>query len=355
MWQKLFFVWIIVLIFNISAEEVGDTCVPNNELVDGVCTVVTDCEVAVSALRKQNYHTFQRCGFSGDDEVVCCPRTTEKFGTGADKGKINERKAEQECKKFNKTLVPLNLHIIEGEVASLGEFPHMVALGFDRGNGYQFDCGGALISASYVLTAAHCIINLERVEPTIIRAGVVQLGGNTFDDKTDYRIAQSYVYPNYSRSLKYHDIALLRLQRPVEISSTLNAACLYTSDADPDAPVTVTGWGRTSTTQNLKSDILLKATISSVSRNQCAPHYNAWRKLPRGIIPEQLCAVDPDGNSDACQGDSGGPLQVSTSEDSRYSVVGVTSFGSGCGSATPGVYTRVSRYLDWIENIVWPN
>ncbi|CAH0398414.1 unnamed protein product [Chilo suppressalis] len=354
MWQKLILVWSIVLVLNISAEEVGDDCVPNNEIVDGVCTLITDCEVALSALRKHNYHTFQRCGFNGNYEVVCCPRTTEKFGS-SNKGKLTNRKAEIECQKYlNSSLEPLNLHILEGEAANLGEFPHMVALGFDRGNGYQFDCGGALISTLYVLTAAHCIINLERVEPTIVRAGVVQLGGNTFDDDTDYRIAQSIIHPEYSRSLKYNDIALLRLQKPVSVSSTLNPACLYTKDSDPETPLTVTGWGKTSNTQNLKSNILLKATISAVNRERCGPHYSAWRKLPRGIVPEQICAVDPDGHSDACQGDSGGPLQVSENGDSYYRVVGVTSFGSGCGTSTPGVYTRVARYLNWIEGIVWP-
>lgn len=56
------------------------------------------------------------------------------------------------------------------------------------------------------------------------------------------------------------------------------------------------------------------------------------------------------------QGDSGGPLQVSeTSNLCIFYIVGVTSFGSGCGGKnTPGVYTRVSSYVDWIERTVWP-
>lgn len=57
------------------------------------------------------------------------------------------------------------------------------------------------------------------------------------------------------------------------------------------------------------------------------------------------------------QGDSGGPLQVKKENDYYpiYSVVGVTSFGKACGiKNVPGVYTRVSQYIPWIENIVWP-
>lgn len=54
------------------------------------------------------------------------------------------------------------------------------------------------------------------------------------------------------------------------------------------------------------------------------------------------------------QGDSGGPLQI-TSDDNQclYYIIGVTSFGKGCGTLSPAIYTRVSEYLDWVETIVW--
>lgn len=54
------------------------------------------------------------------------------------------------------------------------------------------------------------------------------------------------------------------------------------------------------------------------------------------------------------QGDSGGPLQVKTTETNVYNIVGITSYGpSVCGGSTPGIYTRVNKYLDWIESIIW--
>lgn len=54
------------------------------------------------------------------------------------------------------------------------------------------------------------------------------------------------------------------------------------------------------------------------------------------------------------QGDAGGPLHVK-SWRGQYYLVGITSFGRGCAGEIPGVYTRVSAYLDWIESIVWPS
>ncbi|KAL4707784.1 hypothetical protein ACJJTC_001730, partial [Scirpophaga incertulas] len=282
------------------------------------------------AVKKRNRHPFHRCGFSGLYEIVCCPHTTDKFGV-ISKGDV----AKKECTKIIESrLVPLDLHIIGGEAASLGEFPHMVALGFDQGDGYSFDCGGALISTTFVVTAAHCVVNLARIQP---------------------RSQNLLCILDYVRSTKYHDLALLRLEKPVITSSILNAACLYTRDSDPNVSLIITGWGRTNVTKSLKSNNLLKTTVSPMARDDCNPFYSGWRKLPSGITQGQLCAGDPQGGHDACQGDSGGPLQVMFENASHYELVGVTSFGEGCGTTKPGVYTRIAHYIDWIERIVWPS
>lgn len=54
---------------------------------------------------------------------------------------------------------------------------------------------------------------------------------------------------------------------------------------------------------------------------------------------------------------AGGPLQLSRINENQfkyYEVIGVTSFGKFCAAGSPGVYTKISSYLDWIESIVWP-
>lgn len=69
-----------------------------------------------------------------------------------------------------------------------------------------------------------------------------------------------------------------------------------------------------------------------------------------------LCYIDLNKTrqSDACQGDSGGPLLMRVNKTST-TVIGITSFGHGCGGFIPGVYTAVSPFLDWIESLVWEN
>lgn len=84
---------------------------------------------------------------------------------------------------------------------------------------------------------------------------------------------------------------------------------------------------------------------------------NQLRQQPSltGLIRGQLCAYDPAGEKDACQGDSGGPIQITNISNAVSTVIGVVSFGEGCATAVPAIYTRVAYYLDWIESYVWPD
>lgn len=332
----------------VAAQDVNEDCTLKNGQGTGICTLAVDCESARIAIKNRKPHNLARCGFQGFDEIVCCAVTNNRFGA--------LRKTEQECAKIlESSLPPLGLLILGGEVASVGEFPYVVALGYDRGNGLQFDCGGSVISRYYVLTAAHCVETLDGFSPIMVRTGVVDLGSPDWNDETDVRVAERINHPNYTRREKYHDLSLLRLETPLQFSTNLNAVCLETSDSDPTNALTIVGWGQTSNTKAIKSNILLKANVSAVSLAECSKTFNAntYRKLPRGLTIEMLCAGDPTGAHDACQGDSGGPIQVSGAKG-QYRVVGVTAFGKGCGSPQPGVYTRISRYLDWIESVVWP-
>uniref|UniRef100_A0A8C9FGR1 Peptidase S1 domain-containing protein n=1 Tax=Pavo cristatus TaxID=9049 RepID=A0A8C9FGR1_PAVCR len=64
------------------------------------------------------------------------------------------------------------------------------------------------------------------------------------------------------------------------------------------------------------------------------------------VTQRMLCAGLPEGGVDTCQGDSGGPLLYA---NRHWQVVGIVSWGFGCGTpSTPGVYTSVRAYLDWI-------
>lgn len=111
----------------------------------------------------------------------------------------------------------------------------------------------------------------------------------------------------------------------------------------------VSGWGRTSSGSS--SNLKLKVLLNGVTNTECNRVYNQRRV---NIMNSQICAGGESGK-DACSGDSGGPLMMyDKSNPSRpyWYIVGLVSFGTNsCGVAGwPGVYTRISNYIDWIRN-----
>ncbi|XP_055618901.1 uncharacterized protein LOC129763961 [Toxorhynchites rutilus septentrionalis] len=239
-----------------------------------------------------------------------------------------------------------NPYVVGGKAVQKHEFPHMVALGYQGLSNYDFLCGGSLISEQFVLTAAHCITDKLK----IVRIGVVELDD---PDALDIKIAEIIIHSDYSPLTKYDDITLLRLEQNVTISLHIRPACLGTDRTEQIRRATVTGWGKTSPSSRTSNELNKVSLDIPSDRRKCIQMYNAPGRSR--LIDRQICAGSLEGRQDACQGDSGGPLQVFEEGKCRYHVIGVVSFGKICGSAEYGVYTRVSRYLSWIVETVWPD
>uniref|UniRef100_A0A1L8DQW0 Putative trypsin-like serine protease n=1 Tax=Nyssomyia neivai TaxID=330878 RepID=A0A1L8DQW0_9DIPT len=251
--------------------------------------------------------------------------------------------------------VPL---IVGGEEAKTAEFPHMAVIGWDSesSNGViDWNCGGALISEDCILTAAHCT-HIRGVQPKYVRLGDHNLARTDDDgDPQQFNIREIVRHPEYKSSSKYNDIAVMKLDGRPRLGKFVRPACLWQTPNINYTKTVATGWGQIDFS-GPKSDSLLKVTLDIISNSECAPLFEINRKLQQGIIDTQMCAGYLDGGKDTCQGDSGGPIQVVTPGNiCIFHVVGLTSFGKSCGGANaPGVYTRVSSYLDWLEPIVWP-
>lgn len=139
-------------------------------------------------------------------------------------------------------------------------------------------------------------------------------------------------------------------------SEHLRPACLWQTHNISYTSGIVTGWGHTEY-GGYQSSHLIKAELPIVDNFRCKSYYPSMTGLDYGVVFNQLCAGG-NGRRDTCQGDSGGPLQIQKQSSLGlpiYHIIGVTSFGQGCGTTTPGIYTRTSSYIDWIESIVWPS
>ncbi|XP_050546255.1 serine protease Hayan-like [Daktulosphaira vitifoliae] len=292
--------------------------------------------------------------------------------------RISEIKCEEYSKSFVTTtlsVLPLSINtspkpvsvekcdskgvglIVGGSKADLGEFPHMVAVGFRTITGNPWNCGGTLISEKYVLTAAHCT-HSALGNPVRVRLGDLNLHeSNDGSQPVDYTVEDIIVHPDYIKTSKYNDIALLRLNKNVQFNKNIRPACLYTKNAIYNLNATATGWGSTDYGSSA-SDHLLKVNLDIVDNRRCNILYEAESKtnsLSKGIVDSMLCAGDLAGGHDTCLGDSGGPLVIRSEKNPCvFNLIGVTSFGKYCATEnSPGVYTRVSSFLSWIEQNVW--
>ncbi|KAF6198849.1 hypothetical protein GE061_006872 [Apolygus lucorum] len=163
-------------------------------------------------------------------------------------------------------------------------------------------------------------------------------------------------HPGYRGIQLYNDIALYKLAKNVNLSPYIRPICLPVSQNDDlSTSAIATGWGHTEWSGR-STNMLQKVNLDIVNGRTCNESYNDVRaQLPVGISESLMLCANAEGK-DTCQGDSGGPLQIALRTPyCMYSQIGVTSFGRACASGNPGVYTRVSAYVPWIESIVWPN
>nr|XP_020664690.1 plasminogen isoform X1 [Pogona vitticeps] len=230
--------------------------------------------------------------------------------------------------------------IVGGCVSNPHSWPWQISL---RTSFNMHFCGGTLIDPQWVLTATHCLERSSR--PAAYKVVVGIHTERALESSAQRRNVQSMFKEPHGA-----DIALLKLSSPVMITDEVIPACLPSTNSvvAGGAECYVTGWGDTKGTGG---EGVLKETGFPVIENKIC---NRPEFLNNRVKATELCAGNIDGGTDSCQGDSGGPLVCS--EQGRYVLQGVTSWGLGCAQPMkPGVYVRVSRFIPWIERIMKEN
>merc|ERR1719300_165267 len=204
-------------------------------------------------------------------------------------------------------------------------------------------CGATLLNKRYAVTAMHCVTDATNL---VVAIGEHDIRRDIENHQVQgIKVERVIKRTDYDTSSINNDIAILRLSSEVQFNDNVIPACLP-SDATQQytgRQAVVSGWGTTSE-GGRTSDVLKETTVDILA--------NSDQRCVRGSqdnpVPDtKMCAYRS--GTDSCQGDSGGPLVVN--EGGRFTLVGVVSYGLGCArDGYPGVYARVTHYLDWIRS-----
>lgn len=259
--------------------------------------------------------------------------------------------------------------IVGGAPASIASFPFQVAL-YDPAAGSPaagFFCGGVIVDATHVITAAHCLAGGGHGRGGV--AGEIEvLAGSTRLDQADPGsvrdpVTAVSVDPSYNPETNDYDIGVVTLAHP--LWSTASAPSVNGANAIAPLPIdpvaaegygepnatpatiaTVSGWGDTSPAPSGNPNYptaLRSVSVPLVPEALCQEEYAS---IEQTITPRMICAGSSSPREDSCYGDSGGPLVVDRDSPARppedYVLVGLVDFGNGCAQpGFAGVYTRI--------------
>ncbi|XP_062982219.1 coagulation factor VII [Elgaria multicarinata webbii] len=325
----------------------GGTCTDQHQAYVCICPVDYEgknCETGPETILKCYYNngnceqyctdtpnTLRQCfcaeGYKlGNDQVSCIPEVDYPCG----KIPILAKKG-----------LSRQGRIVGGYTCPHGECPWQALIL----HGLQEKCGGVLLAPSWVLTAAHCLNHVHQSALTI-KLGKHKVN-RAEESEQKSKVAEMFIHEKYTAKTVDNDIALLRLATPVNFTDYVVPICL----PQPRFAArilsfveysTVSGWGRL-LEGGATSVALMRVQVPKMHKPECVQHTRF------NISNNMFCAGYLNGTKDACEGDSGGP-HVTKYKDTWF-LTGIVSWGRGCAAVgTYGVYTKVFKYFEWINN-----
>jgi len=234
--------------------------------------------------------------------------------------------------------------IVNGDfVHEPGTWPSMCSIQL----GTWHYCGASLISDTWLVTAAHCLID-QKVSQMFIVCGVINQDDHSIGSMEVHEIEDWHLHKDYKWDWDLgfpHDMAVIKLKWPI---NPYNPYVKPVQLAEDDGYVWAgsdchaAGWGKTSGNGQASAK-LKQAKLDILTPGQCRYYWGD------NMNPEHVCAKDMlHHNQGACNGDSGGPLFCE--REGEIYQVGVFNWMAGdCHPYWPAMYSSVPIYRSWIK------
>ncbi|KAL5279357.1 hypothetical protein ACFFRR_003756 [Megaselia abdita] len=232
------------------------------------------------------------------------------------------------CFVLSASAAKLDGKVYGGQNATAGQFPYQVSILLNN----ELHCGGSIIGPNIILTAAHCVYNYDIKHLKVVAGTTNLLAGNGV-----VRTVRRYVYHKYYKRTDNdmdYDIAIIWVTKKFAYSRLIAPISMPRSNSQiSTGPACLSGFGWTG--PNSSGTPYLQWAKVSIEPNTTCQQY-------RQYTARMICA-SVTGWPSSCPGDSGGPLVKGGL------LVGVVSWGYGCGTQAPGFYCNVPSYRNWIH------
>ncbi|XP_059051607.1 trypsin, alkaline A-like [Achroia grisella] len=247
-----------------------------------------------------------------------------------------------------------NTRVVGGAPTTIDKYPILAQLLLDTwGNQtYEQHCAGVILTSRHVISTAHCFQNNEQSSKDYTQPRYWKIRvGSTYRSRGGIIHSIKTIIPHHAFDKYFYtnDIAVLVVSKSFVFGSNIRQGTVirHGVEVKPNSICTLLGWG-SKQVDGPRLEQLQHASLYVIDQKVCASRYGTIKAV---IADTMMCAGELNvAGVDACFGDSGGPLIY------KGLVVGLVSFGYSCGHHYyPGVYTKISRYTDWIVRTVSNN
>ncbi|XP_058795550.1 chymotrypsin-1-like [Phymastichus coffea] len=237
-----------------------------------------------------------------------------------------------------------SLRIKGGNTAAPGEFPYQVSVQINE----QHVCGGALVTMRHVVTSGSCLVNILRNPQLFNQLKVIVGTMNLRKDGMVCDVSKVTLHPEYQWDWQWssfeNDIGMIHLRQNVQPSRYVQQVNLPAiTELPQNSELLFTGWGSVNNPSGPSIELLQKAKLRSISKQECQKYF------PNLNVKQYQICTSPNNYLATCTTDQGGPLTYGNQ------LVGISTGIHGCAGGVPDVFTKVSYYLKFIVNDINSN